>query len=109
MSARAFGGALFGAALIAAGVARANDAPAPSPTPVTMVVDLQNAQALVAQGDQAAFAAQPAMLHEIAVALAVQPPEVWKNHDNVMAAVAFVLSGGQPRTIARLLESSLIA
>jgi chemotaxis protein MotC len=111
MSARALGGALFGAALIAAGAARATDAPAttPSPTPVAMVVDLQNAQALVAQGDQAAFAAQPAMLHEIAVAFAVQPPEVWKNRDNVMAAVAFVLSGGQPRTIARLLESGVIA
>src|SRR5581483_11100164 len=72
--------------------------------PLRMLADLQNLQAKIAQGDKAAYAAQPAMLHDMAVAIAGADPEIWRQPDNVHAAVAFVLSGGPPRAVAPLLQ-----
>ncbi len=74
-------------------------------SPLAMLADLQNLQAKIAQGDKAAYAAQPAMLHDMAVAIANADPDLWKQPDNVHAAVAFVLSGGPPRAVAPLAES----
>jgi len=78
-----------------------------APTPMQMVVDLQNLQVKIAQGDAAAYAAQPAMLRDIAIGFAAAKPEVWKSPENCRAAVAYLLSGGAPRAIAPALESNV--
>ena len=85
-----------------AGAARAADGAA---TPLKMLADLQALQARIAQGDRAAYAAQPAMLHDMGVAIADADPEIWKQPDNVHAAVAFLLSGGPPRAVASLVQA----
>ena len=74
-------------------------------SPVELVNNLQNMQAALAQGDAAAFAAQPKLVREISEAFSAAKPEVWQNSRNARAAVIYLLSGGQPRVVLRLLES----
>ena len=73
-------------------------------SPVQLVSNLQNVQAALAQGDPAALGAQPKLLREIAEAFTAAKPEVWQNSRNVRAAVIYLLSGGQPRVVIRVLE-----
>jgi chemotaxis protein MotC len=87
--------------VLTAGVAKADDGDI---SPVQLLNDLQNLQVRIAQGDAAAFAAQPATLHDMAVAFGAAKPETWKTEANLHAAVAFVLSGGSPHVIAPLLD-----
>jgi chemotaxis protein MotC len=93
---------VLGCALILSAAAKADDADL---SPVRLMNALQSAQSEIAQGNLAAYAAQPKMLREIAEALSAAKPEVWQNPRNARAAVIYVLSGGQPRILARLLES----
>ena len=87
--------------LLFAGAARAAD---DGSSPLKLLTDLQNLQAKIAQGDKAAYAAQPAMLHDMGSAIAAADPEIWKQPDNIHAAVAFLLSGGPPRAVAPLTQ-----
>ena len=73
-------------------------------SPVQLVDNLQSLQAAIAQGDTAAYAAQPKLLREIADAFSAAKPEVWQNSRNARAAVIYLLSGGQPRVVIRLIE-----
>jgi chemotaxis protein MotC len=77
-------------------------------SPVQLVNTLQNAQAQIAQGDSAAYAAQPKLLREISEAFSAVKPEVWQKSRNARAAVIYLLSGGQPRIVTRLLEGGNI-
>jgi chemotaxis protein MotC len=77
-------------------------------SPVQLVNTLQNAQAQIAQGDSAAYAAQPKLLREISEAFSAAQPQVWQKSRNAHAAVIYLLSGGQPRVFARLLEGGNI-
>jgi chemotaxis protein MotC len=94
--------AFLGCALMSPDSARAEDADI---SPVQLVANLQNAQGEIAQGNLAAYAAQPKMLRDISEALAAAKPEVWQKPRNARAAVIYVLSGGQPRIITRILDS----
>jgi chemotaxis protein MotC len=69
-----------------------------------MMSDLQRLQAQMAFGDKAAYAAQRDRLRAIGAAILAAKPETWKDKNETDAAVAYVLSGGQPRIIAQLLE-----
>jgi chemotaxis protein MotC len=91
--------------LMAAGSARAEDA---ALSLVQRVAHLQNVQAAIAQGDAAAYAAQPKILREISDAISATKPEVWKNSREARAAIIYVLSGGQPRILMRLIESGSV-
>lgn len=97
--------ALAGCALMLAVSAKAEDA---AISPVQLVNKLQNAQGDIAQGDPAAYAAQPKLLQEISEAFSAAKPEVWRNPRNARAAVIYLLSGGQPRLVMRLLETGNI-
>jgi chemotaxis protein MotC len=88
-------------ALIGAGSARAEDA---AVSPVQLVNNLQNAQSDIAQGNLTAYGAQPKMLRDVSEALAAAKPEVWQDPHNARAAVVYVLSGGQPRILTRILD-----
>ena len=73
-----------------------------------MMNDLQRVQARMAEGDKAAYAIQQDKLKAIAAAILAAKPETWKDKSETDAAAAYILSGGQPRAMARLLESGNI-
>src|SRR5271154_4392869 len=76
----------------------------PERTISQLMSDLQRLQAQMAFGDKAAYALQRDRLRTIGVSILAARPETWKDKDETDAAVAYVLSGGQPRIIAQLLE-----
>ena len=94
---------LLACALMSPHPARAEDA---AVSPVQLVANLQNIQG----GDRArrsgrlCRAAQAAARYFRSVFGAAKP-EVWRNPRNARAAVIYLLSGGQPRVIMRLIES----
>jgi chemotaxis protein MotC len=71
--------------------------------PAELVRSLRALQDQVVYGNAGAHAAQKALLGEIADRLAQAGPEVWQQPRNARAAVAFVLSGGDPRILKKLL------
>jgi chemotaxis protein MotC len=77
-------------------------------SPVQLVSNLQNSQGEIAQGNLAAYAAQPKLLRDIADAFSAIKPEVWKNSREARAAIVYLLSGGQPRIIMHLIEGGNI-
>jgi chemotaxis protein MotC len=76
----------------------------PERTISQMMSDLQRLQAQMAFGDKAAYALQRDRLRTIGASISAAKPETWKDKNETDAAVAYVLSGGQPSVIARLLE-----
>src|SRR5580658_7150551 len=76
----------------------------PESTISQLVGDLQRLQVQMAFGDKAAYAQQRDRLRTIGASILAARPETWKDKDETDAAVAYVLSGGQPRIIAQLLE-----
>ena len=57
------------------------------------------------RGRQARLCEAKEKLRAISAAIAAAKPDVWKNKSQTDAVAAYVLSGGQPSEIARLLES----
>ena len=75
-----------------------------APHPISdMLGDLQRVQARMANGDASAYAAQSDRLHAMAEDLAANPT-IWLQKSETDAAAAYVLSGGQPGVIAKLLD-----
>ncbi|MBV8664139.1 MAG: hypothetical protein JO107_13670 [Hyphomicrobiales bacterium] len=103
MTQRLLAGALL---LLALGVC--GSVPARAQTIAVMTNDLQALQAKVAAGDRAAYDAQSERLKAISAAIAAAKPETWKDKHETDAAVAYLLSGGRPSDIVRLLESGAV-
>jgi len=103
MTIRRFVGALI---LLTLSVGAATPAAAQSIS--AMAADLQMLQVRVAAGDKAAYSAQTERLAAIGAAIAAAKPEVWKSKSETNAAVVYLLSGGQPREIAQLLQNGLV-
>lgn len=97
---------LFIVAVLLAGSARADEA---VDSLSQLVGDLENTQAAIAQGDQAAYAAQPKILRKISDAITAAKPEAWRNSREARAAIIYALSGGQPRILLRLIETGNVA
>jgi chemotaxis protein MotC len=95
-------GLLFLAASLASSPAQAAD---PSASISDMVSGLQQLQARIATGDKAAYAAQKDQLKTIGQAIAQASPEVWKSGRDRIAATIYVLSGGQPADVVKLVQS----
>jgi len=89
-------------------------APPPTPLPATphpisdMLFDLQSLQARMAAGDKSAYPKQAEKIRAIGEAILAENPDNWKNKEEVEAAAAFLLGGGQPRVIQKLIESNAI-
>jgi chemotaxis protein MotC len=98
----------FAVLAAAAALALAAGAPARAQSISELTVALQNLQVHIATGDKAAYAAQPERLAAIGAAIAAAKPDVWKAKSETDAAVIYLLSGGQPRDIVRLLESGAV-
>jgi chemotaxis protein MotC len=73
-----------------------------------LTMDLQNLQVRIAAGDKAAYASQAERISAIGAAIAAAKPEVWRSKRETDAAVIYLLSGGQPRDIVRLVESGAV-
>jgi chemotaxis protein MotC len=73
-----------------------------APQPYELVRALRSTQDRIADGDRAAFLAYRTMLSEQAALLARVADDAWQDPRNVRAAVAFVLSGGDPAVLRKL-------
>jgi chemotaxis protein MotC len=80
---------------------------APAREPAELVRALRIAQDRIAQGEGAQ--SQRALLVETAEQLAKARESAWKEPRNARAAVAFVLSGGDPRVLRRVLALGPLA
>jgi chemotaxis protein MotC len=74
------------------------------PQPVDLVRALRVLQDRVAHGDAAAHQVQRDRLAQLTEEFGRFDAETWKEPRNARAAVAFVLSGGNPRVLGKLLE-----
>jgi chemotaxis protein MotC len=72
--------------------------------PIEMVRTLQVLQDQIATGSTEAHVAQRALLAHIDERLMPLDPQVWQDSKNVRAAVIYVLSGGKPSILNRLLS-----
>ncbi len=70
--------------------------------PYALVRTLHALQEQIAGGDARAHAAQRGLVAHVAERLAAADPAVWQSERNARAAVAFVLSGGPPALLRRL-------
>jgi chemotaxis protein MotC len=77
--------------------------------PVDLVRSLQTLQDEIAQGSAGTHLSQRVRLAQIAEQLALAKPEVWKEPRNARAAIAFVLSGGDPRILKKLSEGGMLS
>ncbi len=73
-----------------------------------LTMDLQNLQARIAAGDKAAYASQPQRMSAVGAAIVAAKPEVWQSKRETDAAVIYLLSGGQPRDVVRLVDSGVV-
>jgi len=85
---------------LAAGPAQCQDAPR---QPIDLVRSLRVLQDRVTHGDAAAHQSQKVLLGQLAEQFSRLEPDVWKDARNARAAVTFVLSGGDPRVLRKLL------
>ena len=88
------------------------EAPSPAPLPeqphpiTDMLIDLQRIQVRMASGERDAYAMQSEQLKAMGDSILAAKPEIWKYKTETDAAAAYLLSGGQPRVIAKLIESA---
>ena len=79
------------------------------PHPISdMVEELQKIQVRMATGDRTAYGLQNEKLRAIAAAIAAAKPDVWKKKSETDAAAAYVLGGGQPAVLTRLMASNAV-
>jgi chemotaxis protein MotC len=74
------------------------------PSPLQMVRTLHLMQDQIATGSMEAHVGQRGLLAVLDTRFMELAPEVWQHGKNVHAAVSFVLSGGNPGILRRLLE-----
>jgi len=96
---------MLAAAAIAASL---GGAAASAQTISDLTSDLQNLQARIAAGDKAAYASQAERISAVGAAIAAAKPEVWQSKRETDSAVIYLLCGGQPRDIVRLVESGAV-
>jgi len=77
--------------------------------PVQMVRTLQVLQDQISAGSTAAHAAQRTLLAHIDERFSLLDAEAWQDTRNVRAAVIFVLSGGKPDILKRLLSLGILS
>jgi len=104
---------LFLAAWLAASPALSEESKAPPPvTPISgpatplsdMVTEVQRLQARLAQGDKAAYALSRDRIREAGKAIAAAAPEAFKIPEERTAVIAYLLSGGSPGAVVKILE-----
>lgn len=80
--------------------------PAPAASPVQMLRTLQLMQDQIAEGSTEAYLGQRGLLTILDKRFMELDAGLWADSRNVHAAIAFVLSGGNPQILRKLLEMS---
>lgn len=78
---------------------------AESKQPYEIVRSMQALQDQITLGNKAALAALPGLSAQLAEKLLAADPAVWREPRNARAAVTYVLSGGQPRVLHKILAN----
>ncbi|MGP0060185.1 MAG: chemotaxis protein [Beijerinckiaceae bacterium] len=73
--------------------------------PFEIVRSMQALQDQIALGNTAALTALPALAGQLAEKLLAADPAVWREARNARAAITYVLSGGPPRILSKILAS----
>ncbi|PTW60159.1 chemotaxis protein MotC [Breoghania corrubedonensis] len=89
--------------LAAFGYCAASASEEAAPAPFEMVRSLQALQGQVAHGNSQAHTAQRVLLKSMRAAFEAADPEVWQDPRNARAAVVYLLSGGHPAVMVKLL------
>jgi chemotaxis protein MotC len=76
--------------------------------PVLLVMQLAETQLKIARGDNAAFERQGAVAEDVAHRMAALDPSVWSDARNREALIKFVLSGGNPALLGKLVKGGAI-
>ena len=77
--------------------------------PYETVRSLHALQDQMVLGSAAAQAALPGLAARIAESLLAADPEAWRDARNARAAVSYILSGGQPRVVRKILDGDKLA
>lgn len=78
---------------------------AESRPPYEIVRSMEALQDQIALGNNAALNALPSLSAQLGDKLLAVDPEIWREPRNVRAAVVYVLSGGQPRVVRKILSN----
>ena len=70
--------------------------------------DLQALQVRIAAGDKAALAVQSERIHAVGAAIVAAKPETWQSKRETDSVVIYLMSGGDPRDVARLIDSGAV-
>jgi len=70
--------------------------------------DLQTLQARIAVGDKSAYAHQTERIRAVGAAIVAAKPETWQSKRETDSVVIYLLSGGDPRDVNRLVESGAV-
>jgi chemotaxis protein MotC len=76
---------------------------AQSRPPYEVVRSMQALQDQIALGNTAALAALPGLSNQLGAKLMAAETSVWRDKRNIRAAITYVLSGGQPRLLHKIL------
>ena len=78
------------------------------PTPLSdMMLDVQRLQARMAKGDRDAYKQQRLKMKEVGAAIAAAGPDAFKVKAERDAVVVYLLSGGLPRDIAKIVDKGM--
>ena len=77
--------------------------------PYEIVRSLHALQDQMVLGSAAAQAALPGLAARIAESLLAADPDAWRDARNARAAVSYILSGGQPRVVRKILDGDRLA
>jgi chemotaxis protein MotC len=77
---------------------------ASQPEPYKLMRTLQGLQEQIARGNVSAHNAQRSVITHLSEQFLAADPTVWQSQRNAHAAVAFVLGGGQPQVLRRLMR-----
>src|SRR5262245_53539150 len=91
--------AVAAGALISAGELHGQEQP---PEPFELIRSLRSVQDRIARGDTAAYLSYRTVLSQLTEQFGQVRDEAWKDPRNVRAAVALVLSGGDPGVLQSL-------
>ncbi len=72
--------------------------------PYVAIRVLRTVQDQIAHGSVSAHEEQRRLMHDLRDSLRALPPQVWDDVRNVRAAIFFVLSGGDPAVLARVID-----
>jgi chemotaxis protein MotC len=95
---------ILGGLALPMGSAAANTTDESAREPYKLMRTLQSLQEQIARGNVSAHTAQRAVISRLSEQFLAADPSVWQSQRNAHAAIAFVLGGGPPQVLRRLMR-----